>query len=256
MSKFADKLKRVYKSTGQTIGFRKQSADEELPSILLMADVTSSTAKRIKDVIAAGVEGLLTYHNVDNEENAGKIGKAAGDVALGIALIGTSNRSLLDDKDKYDFIITDLKAAPDVLSGEDTGKFLAVTETIMPGMIKAINDLDINIDGVILDYKDSPIDIQFLLTCHLFGDLLNKPLLVKIYKTDITVTELKALRAAEVRALLLPGDISAEQIKAIKKSISSLPVSTRKSKGETPLIPGFGFGQKEVEETEESEEEE
>lgn len=253
MSKFADKLKRVFRNPNHAIGFRKPSADEETSSILILIDITSSPLKRIKELVSAGVDAFLVN---SSESNMDKIIKAAGDIPLGVGLTGAGHQAALTKDTAYDFVVIDLKAKPDMPGDDSTGKLLVVTETMAPGMIKAINDLDISVEGVVIDFKDSPIDMQFILTCHLFGDLLNKPLLVKIYKSDVTDSEIKALNVAGVRGLLLPADTPVAQIKNLKKYIASLPASTRKGKNETALIPGFSFGQKETEEVEEVEDDE
>lgn len=251
MSKFADKLKRVFRNTNQTIGFRKPSADEDTSTILIMVDITSSNLKRIKDLGGSGVDAFM----VDSSEgNIDKMSKAAGGIPLGIEFKKGVN--VPADEITYDFAIFGLKAGADMPGYESKGKILVITETIAPGMIKAINDLDMSVDGVIIDFKDNPIDIQFTLTCHLFDDLLNKPLLVKVYKDDITDAEIKALNAAGVRGLLLPSTIPVSRIKKIKKAIASLPASARKGKRETALIPGMSFGQREPEEVEEVEDDE
>jgi hypothetical protein len=255
MSKIADLLKRVNKNNSQAIGFRKPSAPEVIPAVIILADITSSPLKKVKEIISAGVNGLIIYSDGDSEASITKMSKAAGDIPFGIGLAG-DNGTKIADKSNCDFIMAGLKAGPDMLSGEVPGRLLVVSEMIMPGMIKAINDLDVNIDGVVIDYKDSSIDIQFLLNCHVFCDLLNKPLLVRVYQADITDAELKALVTAGIRGLILPEDITVATIKALKKSIASLPANASKTKRYTALIPGISFGQREVEEVEEVEEEE
>ena len=251
MSKFADKLKRVFRNTNQAIGFRKPSADEQTPSILIMVDIGSATLKKIKELSTAEPDAFL----IDGiEGDAAKISKATGNIPLGIVFKEGIN--IPAGNTAYDFVIFGLKAGADLPVDESKGKLLVITESMAPGMIKAINDLDISVDGVLIDFNGSPVDIQFILTCHLFNDLLNKPLLVRIYKSDINDSEIKALNAAGVQGLWLPGDISVTGIKKIKRAIKSLPVNPRKSKRETVLIPGLGSAPKEPEEMEEVEDDE
>jgi hypothetical protein len=248
MSKFVDKLKRAFGNINQTIGFRKPSADEDIPSILILVDIGSTTIKRIKELVTGGADAFLIE---STEDNVNKISKSTGDIPLGIVYTGGVDISA--DSIACDFILFDLKTDADLQLYKNKGKLLVVTEPLAPGMIKAINDLDIAVDGVVIDFKDNPIDIQFVLTCHLFNDLLNKPLLARIYKNDISEYEIRSLNAAGVHGLWLPNDIPVSSIKKIKKAIASLPVSTGKDKRTVPLIPGMNFTQQETEEIEDDE---
>jgi hypothetical protein len=248
MSKFADKLKRSFGNINQAIGFRKPSADEEIPSILIMVDIGSTTLKKIKDLVSGGVDAFLV-ENVEN--NLDKIGKTTGNIPLGI--IFAEGEDITADNTSGDFIVFGLKARADLPLDKNMGKLLRVTEPLAPGMIKAINDLDISVDGVVVDFKDNPLDIQFILTCHLFNDLLNKPLLVRVYKNDISESEMKSLGAAGVHGLWLSNNIPVSSIKKIKKDIAALPAGTRKDKRTVPLIPGMNFSQQETEEIEDDE---
>jgi hypothetical protein len=248
MSKFADKLKKAFGNTNQAIGFRKPSADKDIASMLIMVDIGSTTLKGVKEMISAGVDAFLVGNA---ESNADKAGKTTGDIPLGIVFNGEVDMPA--DNAAFDFIVFGLKAGAGLPLDEKKGKMLVVTEPLAPGMIKAINDMDISVDGVVIDFKDNPIDIQFILTCHLFNDLLNKPLLVRIYKNDISESEIKSLGTAGVHGLWLSSDIPASSIKKIKKAIALLPASTRKDKRTVPLIPGMNFTQQETEEIEDDE---
>jgi hypothetical protein len=256
MSKFVDMLKRAQNRGNQTLGFRKPAEDKEKSSILLLADITTLPVKKLKEIVAAGVDGLVVFNGTLNESAPGEVSKTVSDVPRGIALTGDNKPGKISVKDGIDFVMVDLTAGPDLLAEEGLGRFLVISEAITPGMIKAINELGPDIDGVVIDFKNHKIDMQFILTCHLFSDILSKPLLVRLYQKSITDAELKALNRAGIKGLLLPGDIAVSGIKAIKKSIDSLPAVTWKSKSLTPLIPGMSISQKEPEQVEVEEEEE
>jgi len=248
MSKFADKLKRAFGNTNQTIGFRKPSADKDIASMLILVDIGSTTLKRIKELISSGADAFLIG---STEDNVNKISKSTGNIPLGIVFTGGVDISA--DNTGCDFILFGLKTGVDLPLDENKGKLLVVTEPLALGMIKAINDLDVAVDGVVIDFKDNPVDIQFVLTCHLFNDLLNKPLLARVYKNDISESEIKSLSAAGIHGLWLPGDIPVSSIKKIKKAIASLPVGSRKDKHNVPIIPGMNIARPETEDLEDDE---
>jgi hypothetical protein len=208
----------------------------------------------VKETVTAGVDAITVYGHAQDKDQLSEVVKTAGDVPVGIILQGEKEKEDIAAGNGPDFIIFDLSASPALLAKEGMGRLLVISEMIIPGMIKAINDLSKGVDGVVIDFKNNKLDMQFVLTCHMFSDLLNKPLLVRLYQRNITGAELKALSEAGVCGMLLPKEIPVSGIKSIKKSIASLPAAPRR-KGDIPLIPGLGVSRKEETEVEEPEEE-
>lgn len=252
MSRFAEILKRVYTTVNHPIGFRQPSTDTEMQGILIIADISSLKAKRMKDVIAAGVDAILINPGEMDFDAPMKLDDYMGKVPLGIKLFSDYKNISNISAEQFDFIAVDLKASSEVLSKDKPGKILFINKSMTPGMVKVINDLSFNFDGVVINNENN-IDIEFLLTCHLFSELLRKPLLVTFSGGNITEADLLGLNSAGIRGLIVPPNFSIEKIKTLRKAISALPKSVRKKSGESVLIPGFSVVSGKVDEREDEE---
>ncbi len=251
MSKFADKLQRIYRTTAQSIGFRKSATETEVNSPLLIADLTGVGVKKASDIVNSGIDAAVISSEGLDASSFKSLVTGTGDIPLGLLLAKNSIENIPDFVDSgCDFIVFDVQTPLESINREGLGKILKIDRSLTPGMVKAINDLSMPIDGVFVAGDASPVTVELVLICQFFADLLDKPLLVTISPT-VTRGELSSLREAGVNGLLLPERVPAKVFAGLKKIITGLPkTSKRKTRG-SALIPQIGGEQKvEMEEEE------
>ncbi len=257
MSKFIDKLKRASNKTVVPLGFKKPSAEEETPPILLIANLSGDTLKQAKELVDAGVDTVLLDLGDAEAAELAKYQKAIGDLPFGFEL----SESFSGDIDKLiekgcDFIIFDINATVDQIDREKLGRALVIDKSLTPGMVKAIGDLEMDIDCIVIDGAKRGADLQILLAAHLYKDILNKPILMRVQRSP-SKSELVELNAAGIRGLILATKITAASIRELQQLIRGLPKSVKKKTNDRPLIPSISLGAPhEKEEVQHEEEEE
>jgi hypothetical protein len=258
MSKLVDKIKRASTKTVAPMGFKKASTEAEVPPVLLIANLSGATQKQAKDLVDAGIDAVLMDLNDEEGQDLAKFQKNIGDLPFGFRL----SESFENDMDKLiergcDFVIFGMNVDINIVDKEKIAKVIMVDKSLTPAMIKAIGDLNMDIDCVMPDGEKKNIDMELLLISHLYKDILNKPLLVSLERTP-SKSELGELRAAGVRGLILPAKMNVAAVREIQKLISELPrTPKKKAASERPLIPSLSFAapaQKEEVEQEEEEE--
>jgi len=256
MSKFAEKLQRVYRGAASPMGFRK-STEAEPPPVLIIANLTKAGAAEAKAIAGAGIDAGIVSGVGLSAKGFGQLSKAMDDVPLGLFLGSAEKGEISQSVDLGgDFVVFGLKTPLEAVSREDVGKLLRIEPSLDPGLVRAINELPLTVDGVLVTGEEPSVTVERLLICQRLTELLAKPLLVTV---DLSVTgaEISSLFQAGVNGLVFPEKVPAETFAELKKTIGSLPkVTKRKAKG-TALLPQFGGELRaKVEEEEEEEERE
>ena len=257
MSKLVEKIKRASIKTVAPLGFKKQSAEEEVPRVLIIANMSGATQKQAKDIVESGIDAILLDMNDEEGQELAKFQKTIGDLPFGFKLSDTFKNDMDKLIDKgCDFVAFGTTVSINLIDKEKLGKVLIIDRSLTPGMVKAIGDLNMNIDCILLDGGRKSIDLELLLTGHLYKDLLNKPLLVNTESTP-SKSELCELNAAGVRGLIVPAKTTASAIHELQKLIADLPKSIKKkASSDRPLIPSLSFAAPAEKEEVEQEEEE
>jgi hypothetical protein len=241
MSKFAEKLQRSYKTTAPPMGFHKNTAIEENPPLLLVADITRSAAKAAED-IAAGSDAVIINGAGLDTAGLNKLNRSGNGTPMGLIWDKSASITLEEiPSGTIDFVIFDVQAPVAVMNRQGLGKFLMIEPSLVPAMVKAVNDLGTYIDGVIVTSPSGTVTIESLLTCKLFSDLLSKPLLFRAGSTP-GKDELECLYNSGANAVVLPAGVTAADIEEIKKTIAALPKKVRKKSSVTAVLPGIGSG--------------
>jgi hypothetical protein len=249
MSNFTNKLQRVYRSSTPSIGFRR-SADAGSPPLLIIAKLSKPTVKEARAMAGADIDaGIINGESVDSE-SLGKLATAMGDIPLGLFLEGANQEETVEVADSgCDFVIFGLKTPLKAVKKEGIGKILQIEPSLDHSLAKAINELELPVDGVLVAGEESSVTIERLLIYQRFAELLDRPLLVAL-GSSVTSGELSSLYEAGVNGVVLPEGLAAETLTELKKTIDSLPKRVkRKAKG-VPLLPQFG-GEPEAEAEEE-----
>ncbi len=258
MSKFVDKLNRIYKSSAPALGFRKSSEETELPSLLLVADLTKAGAKKSKGIADREMDAAVVSSESIDDDNFKELVRSTGDVPLGLLLEeGSSQEKIQQMIDAgCDFIVFGLQVPLEAINKEGLGKVLKIEPSLTPGLIRAVNELRPPIDAVLIASNAATITIERLLTCQLFTSLLNKPILVNV-NSELTSGELSSLHETGVKGLILPEGTSLKVFAELKKTISSLPKTPKRKTSTGVLLPHTSTQpETKVEKVEEEEEEE
>jgi len=250
MSKFAKSLERVYRGVAPAIGFRR-SAGADLPPLLLVVNLTGTNVREAKAIAACADAGIVSGRNLDSS-HWGQMAAALGDSPLGLSLDG-QDKADWSAVPGCDFVVFDLKAPVETVEKKEPGKILRVETSLEPGLVRAINELPLAVNGVLISGEQPRVTVEFLLVCQRFAGLMDRPLMVSL-NAMVTGGELRSLYEAGVSCLVLPGALRAERLAELKSEIASLPRIIERKTRSSVLLPRPGGGPGvEVEEDEEEE---
>ena len=250
MSKFAEKLQRIYKGSAPVLGFRKTDGDP-LSQLLVVASLVGSGAKASKT--AAGADAIIVDNERLNREGLEQLSAAVGGIPLGVSLEGDKQENAEIDVSVCDFVVFDVKTPLVRVSQEGIGKVLKIQPSLDIGLIRAINELPISVDGVLLVGESFSITVERLLICRRFADLLDIPLLVTV-GPSLSSNELSGLCQAGVKGVVLSEWLTAKALAEIKKAVSCLPNQTKRKARSVPVLPRIHPENEAVEEQEDEEE--
>ena len=249
MSRFTDKLQCVYRGSTPSIGFRR-SAGAENPPLLIIARLSKPTVKEARAMAGADIDaGIIRSGGVD-VESLRKMAMAMGDIPLGILLEGVDQGEIAEVADSgCDFVVFGLKTPLKAVKKEGIGKILQIEPSLDHSLARAINELDLPVDGVLVTGEELSVTIERLLVYQRFGELMDRPLLVAL-GSSVTSGELSSLYEAGVNGVVLPEGLAAETLTELKKTIDSLPKRVRRKAKGAALLPQLG-GEPETEAEEE-----
>lgn len=238
MSKLIQRIKRISDNANTPIGFKKHVEGTDGTSILLIVDITDNILKKAREIVPGLADAAVLQAARLDSAAISKYARSVQDIPLGLFMGGEHPRELVTAlADVLDFVLFDLNTDIKMLTGDGPGRVLVLNKSLTPTQMKAINDLDMSIDLIYLHNAKTQIDLELLLTCHLVADVLHKPIAINAAK-KLSADELTHLLNAGVRALILPADISAQEITELKAAIAALPRTPRRRKSSAnPLIP-------------------
>ncbi len=236
MSKFAEKLRRIYKGSAPSMGFRK-SAEAESPPLIVVASLTKTSSADAGALAAAGIDaGLLGVKGLSAKSFA-QLAEAVGHIPLGLYLESTEKDVIAKSIDMgCDFVVFGLKTPLEAVNKESLGRVLRIESSLEPGLVRAINGLPVSIDAVLMGGDEPAITIERLLIYQRFAELLDKPLLVTL-SSMLTAAELGGLFEAGVNGLVLPEGLPAEPLAELKNSISGLSRTAKRKPKAAAILP-------------------
>jgi hypothetical protein len=251
MSKFAEKLERIYRGTAPSIGFRKSTEAETSP-LLFIANLTKTSAADANTLAMAGIDAVIVGGKGISAKSYGEMTKALGDVPLGFFLESTEKETIAKSIDLgCDFVVFGLKTPLEAVNKDGLGRVLRIEPSLEPGLVRAVNALPLQIDCVLITGDEPAITIERLLTYQRFTELLNKPLLVSL-SAMITADELGGLFKVGINGLVLPEPVSVEAFAGLKTAAAGLSRTAKRKIGAAAILPRVsGELETEVEEEEE-----
>ena len=243
MSKFIDKLVRIYKTSAPPLGFRKATEDVDIPSMALIADITKATVKKAKSISGDKVDAAIVNSAGVDTDRFNELKAALDTLPLGVFISENSEPDHIGKiiKLDWDFIAFGLQTPLEIVSKEEKGKILIIEPSTAPALVRTINELNFGIDGIFIANNNPSATVGFLLTCQLFTSLINKPLLVNL-DSSISSDGLSNLHAAGVKGLILTEGMPPKSIVELKKEISGLPKTNKRKTGRgAAVLPHIGL---------------
>jgi len=254
MSKLADKLQSLSKSSVTPIGFHPSVSELKGPTMLLIVGLSGTQVKEAKILADVKADAGLILSEGPSANVIKQLVEAAGDIPLGVFVKGMSEKEINElTSAGCDFVVFDIKAAAAALHKEGVGKFLMIDPSLDQGLVRAINSLEV--DGVFINSKggDSFVAVEDLLVCRRFVELLEKPVIMSL-SSVVTKAELTSLWQVGVDGVVAPLGHSVEALTELKKMISDLPRGARGRRAKASVVlPHYGeaAGREEDEEEEE-----
>jgi len=253
MSKFADRLRSLSRSSAPRIGFHISASESKTPTVLLVAGLTGAKAADAK--IAAGADAGLLMEHVPDVKTFRKMADGADGVPLGVFLKGaTADKANELVSSGCDFLVLDTKAAAAVLSSEEAGKFLMLEPSLDLGMARAVNSLEV--DGVFIGIGEGEpfVTVEHFLACRRFIDLLEKPV-VMILPSPVNHAELAALWQLGIDGVVAPPPQTVESLAELKTKIEAIPGGRRGRKTRAGAMLPFSGGAVSAEDDDEDDDE-
>jgi predicted TIM-barrel enzyme len=243
MSKFADKLQSLSKSSTTPIGFHPSVSELKSPAMLLIVGLSGTQAKEVKTLADVKADAGLILSENPSAKVVKQMVEAAGDIPLGVFVKSTDEKEINELASMgCDFVVFNIKIPAAVLQKEGVGKFLIIEPSLDQGYVRAIKSLEV--DGVFISNRggDSFIAVEHLLVCRRFVELLEKPVIMGLASV-VTKAELTSLWQAGVDGVVTPSTESMEALSELKKMIGDLPRGARGRRDKVGVvIPHYSEG--------------
>ncbi|MFC1847439.1 hypothetical protein ACFLW5_01315 [Chloroflexota bacterium] len=261
MSRFIDKLNRLFRAEPQPIGFKTAQSTSTKPKIQLVASLAEENVDHLSGYVNGADAGLLRISKLSSGAKAlNKISQALSDIPWGGWLqdngAGEMKRMA---KAGCDFAVFPAANTPlTILQNNEMGKILELEASISEGLLRATNELPV--DAVLItgeQREDYFLTWQHLMLFKRFAGLLTKPLLVSVPST-VTDGELQALWEAGVSAVVVKLSVEQpkDRLNELRQIIDKLsfPLPRKHEKAEA-LLPRISQGSGTLTAEEEEEEE-
>ena len=230
MSKLADKIRKVTRTTPQALGFGATTAAPEptmvLAAIAKDASAASDLAKRGADVVIVG--------------SSGSPAPTSNAPSLGDAFSGAWAAGKTDDEAKayreagYDFVVFDPNTtSATALFDQKTGYVMALPADITDNEVRTLESFQL--DAIHIGALDGPLTVRRQIDLRRIYAMTRKPLMATV-KAALGAAELQALRDTNVIVIAVEGG---ENIERLRKAIDALPPRSRRKDDDrpTPLVP-------------------
>ena len=242
MSRFADKLRSLSKSSTAPIGFRSAVSEARSPALLLIVGLAGTQVMEAKIVADVNADAGVLMSEGASAKTVGQVVEAVGDIPLGVFVRGMSENEIDElGNSGCDFVVFDVKGSAAILRKAEVGKFLMIEPSLDQGLVRAVNSFEV--DGVFISSGGDPVmAVEHLLVCRRFVELLEKPVVMTL-PSLATMEELTALWQAGVDGVIVRSAQSAEALVELKRMIGNLPRAARGRHTETGVVlPHYGGG--------------
>jgi hypothetical protein len=240
MSRFAEKLRSLSKSSSAPMGFHPAASEVRSPSMLLIVGLSETQVKEAGAVADIAADAGLIVSEGVGAKTVKQVIEAVGNVPVGVAVKGMPEKEI-DELVNLgcDFVVLDIAGAAAILSKKEVGRFLTIERSLDEGLVRAINSFEV--DGVLISSSgDSVITVERLLVCRRSVELLEKPVIIML-PCLATKEELISLWQAGVDGVVSTSTQPIGALSELKKMLSDLPRRAR-NRGATAgvMLPRYG----------------
>jgi hypothetical protein len=240
MSRFADKLRSLSKSSSAPIGFHPAASEVRSPSMLLIVWLSETQSKEARTVADIAADAGLIVSEGTGAKTVRQFVEAVGDVPLGVFVKGMREKEI-DELVSLgcDFAVFDIGGAAAILSKKEVGKFVMIEPSLDQGLVRAINSFEV--DGVLISGAGgSVMTMERMLACRRIVELLEKPVIVAL-PSLATKEELTSLWQAGVDGVVSASTQSTEALAELKRTLGDLPRRARNRRTTTGVVlPRYG----------------
>jgi len=248
MSRFLDKLERIWAGKAQPIGFGPQTAKAKSPA---MAIVTRLSPGEPDMAALSGEEGadalLVSIDDLERgAETLSRVSQLAGDIPLGVSVKVVTK----DDVEQLiqlgcDFLLFNANEVPAaILSETRIGKVMEVDPSLSDSLARTIARLPI--DAVFFSAEQQPLSVRQLMDYARLASLVGKPSLVAL-PAALRSEDIEGLWQAGVRGLVLT--LERQELSQVREMIQALPPTKKRAeKGMDVLLPAVEWPSEEEQE--------
>jgi hypothetical protein len=218
--------------------------------MLLIAELSREDAQEINLIAKNKLDAGIILNQALIAEDIRPVIKGLDEIPLGIFLKDVSEgkaKELMSSG--CDFVVLDIKMPVAALPGEGIGKFLMIEPRLEPGLLRAINRLDI--DGVFTSKGgESDITVEHLLIYQRLTEILDKPLVITL-PCSVTGAELANLWQVGVEGIVIPPAQPNKVLAELRRAADNLPKEAKHQRGKVGVVLPYYGGAIEEEEEEE-----
>lgn len=226
MSRFLDRLERIWAGEAQPLGFAIRAALAQSPA---MAIVVRASQGQL-EVEAPGLEGvdavLLSVPDPNREaDDLSRFVPALADIPWGASLAAATGEGVERLKGLgCDFLTFSPDEMPVVILDQDMGKVLEVDTSLSDNLARSIARLPI--DAVLLSSERWPLTVRLLLDYGRLASLSGRPCLAQL-PAAATAGDIEALWEAGICGVVTS---ERQRLPQIKEAVQALPKTKRKPK--------------------------
>ncbi len=248
MSRFLDKLERIWAGKAQPIGFGTQAAKAKSPAMAIVTRLSPGEPDMAAPSGEEGADALLV--SIDDlergAETLSRVSQVAGDIPLGVSVKAVTK----DDVEQLielgcDFLLFNANEVPAaILSETRIGKVMEVDPSLSDSLARTIARLPI--DAVFFSAEQQPLSVRQLMDCARLASLVGKPSLLAL-PAALRSEDIEGLWQAGVRGLVLT--LEQQSLSQVKEMIQALPPTKKRAeKGMDVLLPAVEWPSEEEQE--------
>jgi len=225
MSKLVKKLRQIYESAAQPLGFKTAITP---PSQQMLLVVALPQRGSVAGLTRAEVDAI-SIHSQDLEQGMQtlrQVANSVGDIPCGLWLRAMTEEGMKQLREAGgDFLIFEASTAPAILlQEEELGKVLKVDLPQDEGLISVINQLPIEVMLLEVKKEGEVLTISDLMYCQWLAGLVDKPLLVATQQ-ELTDKEIRSLWEAGVSGVVVEvkEEQAQERLTRLSQAIKALP---------------------------------
>ena len=259
MSKLLDRMERIDRGGGRSMGFGAAARAETLPAMVLLGTIAKGDRSRQSASLLAkiGADGAL-LEGMGKGKVFQEIVRNLEGVPWGIKVEGlNTDQADLCKKEGCDFLaFGPEQALVGAMEDEDTGYVLCIPPDMDERSLRAIEELPIDAVLLRLTSLETPLTLQHLIDIGSVRSNFNKYLLLEV-PVALTGRELEGLRDMGVDGLVVDANTTPEEeLGGLRERLLTLPRRQRDlSRRPSAILPHASFAPIGVSPDEDEEEE-